>query len=212
MGETSVIVGGSFDDLRSAQVRLLEEAAKLGPLHVQLWSDDMVRRLEGRDPKFPEAERQYLLGAIRYVDRVTLCRDLMDRDSLGAGTLRAAVADGTRSVPAAWVVDEAGDNEAKRAFCCANGLQYRVLRQQDLLGLPDCSRSVARRVAPATGDRDRLLRLVPLRPRPVLRGGFRTGRRHVIVGHDANPDSSRAKDIRCSQNSSGGISSSRSAT
>ena len=79
MDETSVVVGGGFDDLRSAQVRLLEEAAKLGPLHVLLWSDDVVRRLEGRDPKFPEAERQYLLGAIRYVDRVTLCRDVADR-------------------------------------------------------------------------------------------------------------------------------------
>ena len=34
-----VVITGSFDDLRSRHIRLLEEAAKLGRLHVRLWSD-----------------------------------------------------------------------------------------------------------------------------------------------------------------------------
>ena len=33
---------GAFDDLRSAHVRLLQEAARLGPVHVLLWSDEQV--------------------------------------------------------------------------------------------------------------------------------------------------------------------------
>ena len=41
------IVTGSFDDLRSSDVRFLEEAAKCGELHVFLWSDEVVRRLDG---------------------------------------------------------------------------------------------------------------------------------------------------------------------
>ena len=61
------VVTGSFDDLRSSDVRFLEEAAKRGELHVFLWSDDVVRRLDGRSPKFPLSERMYL------VQRDTLC-------------------------------------------------------------------------------------------------------------------------------------------
>ena len=56
----SVIVSGGFDDLRSRHIRLLEEAAKFGQLHVLLWSDVLLGK-----PKFPEAERQYLVEAIR---------------------------------------------------------------------------------------------------------------------------------------------------
>ena len=89
-------------------------------------------------------------------------------------------------MPATWVVDEADDNEAKRAFCRASGLQYRVLRQQDLLGLPDCSDEL-----PAAS----------LRPRVIVTGCFdwfhsghvrffeevsELGDLYVVVGHDAN--------------------------
>ena len=45
---TTVIASGSFDNLRSRHVRFLEEAAKLGELHVLLWSDDVARRLEAK--------------------------------------------------------------------------------------------------------------------------------------------------------------------
>ena len=70
-----VIVAGGFDDLRSRQVRFLEEASKLGRVHVLLWSDQAVRAAEGTPCRFPQDERLYLLGAIRYVDRVTLSPD-----------------------------------------------------------------------------------------------------------------------------------------
>jgi cytidyltransferase-like protein len=81
-----VIVSGCFDDLRSRHIRFLEEAAKLGELHVLLWSD----KLAGK-PKFPEAERLYLVQAIRYVSTVQLVNDPRD-----AGTLQ----------PDLWVTDD----------------------------------------------------------------------------------------------------------
>ncbi|MBM3860256.1 MAG: adenylyltransferase/cytidyltransferase family protein [Verrucomicrobia bacterium] len=68
-----VIITGSFDDLKSRHIRLLEEASKLGELHVLLWSD----RLAG-NPKFPEAERLYLVQAIRYVSSVRIVNDPSD--------------------------------------------------------------------------------------------------------------------------------------
>jgi cytidyltransferase-like protein len=69
----TVIVSGSFDDLRSRHIRLLEEASKLGELHVLLWSDALAGH-----PKFPEAERLYLVQAIRYVNTVRIVNDPRD--------------------------------------------------------------------------------------------------------------------------------------
>ncbi len=72
-----VIVSGSFDDLRSRHIRLLEEAAKLGELHVLLWSDALTGK-----PKFPEAERLYLVQAMRYVSTVRIVNDPRDAGPL----------------------------------------------------------------------------------------------------------------------------------
>jgi cytidyltransferase-like protein len=75
-------VTGSFDDLRSPHIRFLEEVSKEGPVLVQLWSDELVKSIEGRDPKFPESERLYFLDAIRYVSQVQVVSHRDDRDSI----------------------------------------------------------------------------------------------------------------------------------
>lgn len=64
-----VVVSGAFDDLRSRDIRFLEEAARLGPVTVALWDDDRVAAETGRCV-FPFAERAYLLEALRFVARV----------------------------------------------------------------------------------------------------------------------------------------------
>jgi len=68
-------VSGSFDDLRAANIRYLEDLANRGQVQVLLWSDALFRSIEGKDPKFPETERKYFLDAIRYVDRVEIVDD-----------------------------------------------------------------------------------------------------------------------------------------
>ena len=65
----TVVVSGGFDDIRSGQIRFLEEAAKLGQLQVLLRDDESVKVIKGKPAKFPLAERQYLLQAVRYVRR-----------------------------------------------------------------------------------------------------------------------------------------------
>ena len=77
----TVGVTGSFDNLRSEHVRFLEEAGKLGALHVLLWSDEVVAALTGKPPKFPFAERHYLVQAIRYVNSVGQHKGVRDPDS-----------------------------------------------------------------------------------------------------------------------------------
>jgi cytidyltransferase-like protein len=174
----TVIVAGSFDDLRSKHVRLLEEAAKWGNVHVALWSDETLQALEGRAPRFPEQERLYLLQSLRFVDQVTLVRGIIDPDALpNLGAVQ----------PHTWIVGEESDTAGKRAYAEARGIPYRVIRKQDLIGF-----SVPSFVPPAFDSG---------RKRVIVTGCFDwfhsghvrffeeasgLGDLYVVVGHDAN--------------------------
>jgi hypothetical protein len=50
--KTQIVVSGGFDDLKSRDLRFLEEASKLGELSVLLWPDAMLQKLTGKAPKF----------------------------------------------------------------------------------------------------------------------------------------------------------------
>jgi len=128
----TVVVTGSFDDICSRDLRFLEEAAKLGMLHVLLWSDDVAQALEGRAPRFPEAERQYFLQAVRYVDHLSLITEPFAPDTL------PQVAGLT---PGAWVIQTTEDTPQKRAYCTAHNLAYRMLTDADLVGFPNAEPS-----------------------------------------------------------------------
>ena len=124
----TVIVTGSFDDIRSGQIRFLEEAAKLGQLQVLLWDDEMMQAIEKKAPKFPLAERQYFLQAVRYVHGVHVVHESIDPDSL---PMVLGV------YPDIWAVSQEQDNEAKQSFCARRGYAYRVLKYDDLTGFPE---------------------------------------------------------------------------
>ena len=118
---------GSFDNLGSSHVRFLEEASKLGRVHVLMWSDEVVRSLQGRAPEFPTQERIYLLQGIRYVGDVRLVTGQVEPDAI-------PLIDET---PAEiWAVDEASDTPQKRAYCELRGVEYRVLIPENLEGFP----------------------------------------------------------------------------
>jgi cytidyltransferase-like protein len=122
-----VIVSGLFDDIRSPDVRFLEEAARLGAVTVQLWSDESLRLTTGRRPVFPEDERIYMLEALRFVDRVIPVRGKIDEDTIW-------LKEG--SIPHAWAATEAEDSPGKRAFCAAHKIDYRVIPSTDLSRFP----------------------------------------------------------------------------
>jgi cytidyltransferase-like protein len=179
MAETkTVVVTGGFDDFNSQHVRLLEEASKLGDVHVLLWSDETARALEGYPPKFPQEERLYLLQTDRYVKDVRLVRGLADADSVPQ-------VHGAR--PEIWVLDEASDNPRKRAYARSHGVEYRVFNKDDLGGFP---------VLPCDPLRER-----SSRKRVIVTGCYdwfhsghvrffeevsALGDLYVVVGHDAN--------------------------
>ena len=39
----TVIVSGSFDDMRARDIRFLQEASRYGCLHALVWGDDVVK-------------------------------------------------------------------------------------------------------------------------------------------------------------------------
>ena len=123
-----VLVVGSFDSMMSREIRLLQEAADVGPVHVQLWSDDLVTKLTGQPPKCPEAERLYMLDAIRYVDRVTLSDHV---DEAMRMPLPGDLAGAT------WVCDQRSDHPDNAAWCREHGISYRVISEDTLRAIPD---------------------------------------------------------------------------
>ncbi len=178
----TVVVTGSFDNLRSRHIRFLEEAAKVGSLHVLLWSDAAVAASTGKPPKFPEAERLYLVQAVRYVRQATLVDAPIDPDVLpDVAGLR----------PDTWAVGAADDSPAKRAFCAARGLAYCVFSAADLQGFPDAQDETGQE-GPSSTVR---------RPSVVVTGCYdwlhsghvrffeevsQLGDLYVVVGHDEN--------------------------
>jgi cytidyltransferase-like protein len=172
-----VVVTGSFDDLGSRHVRFLEEASKLGNVHVLLWSDDVVRTLDGTTPRFPQDERLYILQAIRFVTRVSLVSSPVERN---------VIPHLAEIQPDLWVVDETGNSPQKRAYCNDHNLDYLVLNETDVRGYPS----------------PQLTKTGPLtRNKVIVTGSFdwlhsghvrffeeasELGDLYVAVGHDAN--------------------------
>ncbi len=176
----AVAVCGGFDNLRSADIRFLQEAARLGTLHVLLWSDALCRTLTGAEPEFPQSERLYYLQAVRYVRRVQVIDQLADTDALPSAP---------DVTPQIWAVPDTQDTPGKRAFAQERGLDYHTVTQDQLAGFP--------KDVPASDDNSAR----PVRKKVIVTGcydWFHTGHirffeecselgdLYVVVGHDAN--------------------------
>jgi len=172
----SVVVSGGFDDIRARHLRLLQQAAALGEVTVLLWSDESFQKLTGKAPRFPAAERLYLLQAVRYVSRVLLASAPASPNSLpDMDGLQFSV----------WVDEENAQNAARAEYCRKHGLRYHVVPELDLrhfpavTPLPSCA---GRKKVIVTGCYDwfhsghvRFFEEVST-----------YGELYVVVGHDAN--------------------------
>jgi cytidyltransferase-like protein len=123
----NVILTGSFDNLKSKDLRFFQEAATFGKLFVFLWSDDIVLKKVGKKPKFPQNERKYFLDAVRYIDHTIL---IDDYDSLN----ELPNVDGIQ--PDIWVLREKEDSPQKRTYSNKNGIYCYSIKESDLNGFP----------------------------------------------------------------------------
>jgi len=172
--QSKVVVSGGFDDIKSRDLRFLEEAAKLGELTVFLWPDATLQELTGKAPKFPLAERLYFLNAVRYVSRV------VEADSpANFNTLPKNLCAGI------WADVEAAANAAREKFAAEYKIAYRVFKSDDLRGFPEpppMPSEPGRRKIVATGCYD-WFHSGHVRFTEEVSA---YGDLYVIIGHDAN--------------------------
>lgn len=187
----TIVLSGAFDDLRSAHVRLLQEAGRLGPVHVLLWSDEQVNAQTGRPPKFPQEERLYLLEALRYAQRVTIPAAVFDPHTLP----EAGPPPKGWPPNILWVSCESEDSPQRWSFAKSRGLEYRVIRAAQLAGFPPAEDALE------PPYREPALHPWRNRPRVLVSGCFDwfhsghvrffeeascLGELYVVVGHDDN--------------------------
>jgi cytidyltransferase-like protein len=125
MTDRNVFVAGDFFNIHSQTIRFLEEAAKLGRVHVLLWAGEPEAALPDELVKLTVSERHYILENNRYVSAVTIAGSDPERSKL-------PLRNGVR--PDIWAVDEKDDLESRRVFCDTHGIQYRVIGARDLKG------------------------------------------------------------------------------
>jgi cytidyltransferase-like protein len=172
--QKQIIVTGGFDDIKSRDLRFLEEASKLGELSVLLWPDATLQKLTGKLPKFPLAERLYFLNAVRYVSRV-IEADIPNYFDMLLKNLRADI----------WVDCETTENSARKKFADENKIIYRVFRADELKGFPEpppMPFAPGRKKVIATGSYD-WFHSGHVR---FLEEASAFGDLYVTIGHDAN--------------------------
>ncbi len=169
-----IIVSGGFDDLKSRDLRFLEEAARLGELTVLLWPDATLQKLTGQAPKFPLAERRYFLNAVRYVSKVIEADGPAGFDSLPENLSTHL-----------WADVESPSNPAREKFGRENKIAYRVFTAAELNGFPEpppMPSVPGRKKVVATGSYD----WFHSGHARFLEEASAYGDLYVVVGHDAN--------------------------
>ncbi|HEX7556744.1 MAG TPA: adenylyltransferase/cytidyltransferase family protein [Leptolinea sp.] len=122
------VVSGRFDNLKSSEVRLLEEASKFGSTYAFAWSDELINYMDLQYPIFPLDERKYLLEGIRYIDHVHVVDQPFDPDTLPIINKKDTVT---------WVVDEVNNNLQKLQYCAKQGIKYFVVKEAELKSFPN---------------------------------------------------------------------------
>jgi cytidyltransferase-like protein len=121
-----VVISAPFDTLGAKDLRFLQEASRLGELHIVLWTDSAIAALAGKAPTFPFAERAYFLQASRYVAQVHASGAEIKADELPPLDFK----------PDFWAVNALDDTPGKKAYCEAKGITYRVVSAAETDGFP----------------------------------------------------------------------------
>ena len=132
-----VFVSGSYDMLHSGHVAFFEEAASYGDLYVGVGSDKTIAELKARKTINPDAERLYMVRALKVV------RDAWINSGSGMldfeGELR-------QLMPDIFFVNTDGHTPAKEQLCKELGIEYIVSQRIPHGSLPMRSTTALRQV------------------------------------------------------------------
>jgi cytidyltransferase-like protein len=112
--------------LHSGHVAFFKAASQYGKLYVGIGSDATILQLKHRKTIYSEAERLYMVKAIRYVTDACI--------NSGSGYLDF-VESVDRFKPDVFVVNSDGGSDEKREFCRQRGIEYVELERTPDAGL-----------------------------------------------------------------------------
>lgn len=121
-----VFVSGCYDMLHSGHVAFFKEAAAYGDLYVGIGSDSTIEQLKNRKTVYSEAERLYMVKAVRYVHDACI--------NAGSGMMDF-IPSVDRIKPDVFVVNSDGGSQTKRDFCAERGIEYIELERVPDAGL-----------------------------------------------------------------------------
>lgn len=122
-----VFVSGCYDMLHSGHVAFFTEAAQHGDLYVGIGSDATIAGLKARKTINTEAERLYMVKALRMV------KDAWVNSGSGVMDFEEDV---KRLKPDIFFVNEDGHSPAKEELCKVLGIEYVVSKRKPQAGLP----------------------------------------------------------------------------
>lgn len=131
-----VFCAGSFDLLTSGHITFFQEAAKYGDLYVGMGSDYSIEKYKNKKPVCPEAERLFMVKALKCVANAFI--------NQGEGQMDW-IDDVIELEPDIMIVNEDQDLPAKRQFCKKQGIEYIVLKRTQYEGLPARSTTTMRK-------------------------------------------------------------------
>lgn len=175
---SDVVLSAGFDDLRAADVRLIEEASRIGDVTLRVWPDEVLSRATGRAPRFPLDERLYVLESLRFTGHVEVLDPSADTSNLG---MLYGDDPQTIVVPANLATD------ALRQFCGDRRIALYLVDPSELQSFPappPCpdNPKVSRKKVLVTGCFD-WLHSGHVR---FFEEVSELGDLYVVVGHDAN--------------------------
>ena len=130
-----VFVSGCYDMLHSGHVAFFEEAASHGDLYVGLGSDQTIWGLKGRKTINSNAERLYMVKAIRYV------KDAWINSGSGIMDFEKEV---LKLKPDIFFVNTDGFTPEKQEFCRKHNIELIVSKRIPSPGLPERSTTALR--------------------------------------------------------------------
>ena len=130
-----VFVSGCYDMLHSGHVKFFEEASKLGELYVGLGNDANIFELKHRRTFNSDAERLYMVKAIRYV------KDAWINSGMGSMDFVKEV---EALKPDIFYVNHDGWSQTKADFCREHGIELVVADRTPAEGLPARSTTAIR--------------------------------------------------------------------
>lgn len=170
-----VIVETSLDNLRSGDVRFLQEASRHGPLHVRVPSDEFIAARTGARPLFPAAERLFLADSLRWVASAEIVDRPVTAEMRELASRRAML-----------VAREGDEVSGAREAAGAHGVPFHVVPLVDCEGFPlvepDPQMAIGGRRVVVTGCFD-WLHSGHLR---FFLDAAALGALHVVVGSDRN--------------------------